>query len=372
MVSNETICAMALSMMFPNRLVGLKQLYQRVGCAAKIVEKADSLDSVVPDLNLNSFSIDRGQLNDFLKRAEAEAKYIEDHGMACISMDMATYPQRLLEVCDDAPLVLYYCGTADLNTAKIISVVGTRNSTEYGRDMVNRIIGELASFYPDLVVVSGLAYGTDINAHRAALDNGLMTVGVLAHGLDRIYPTSHRNTASRMIKSGGLLTEFPIGVKPETYNFLRRNRIVAGLSEATLVVESKERGGSLSTARLANSYNLQVLACPGRATDSASAGTNRLIRSHSAVMITSAGDMIETLGWQKPESGKEALPSLFDVPLEGDEKTVYDLLDTDGKHVNSIVSESGLAISTVMAALSELEFNGLARQLPGSKWRKVQ
>lgn len=368
MLNRETICGMALGLMFPNRFGVLKQLYMKVGSAADIVDNANDLKAVVADLNTKSFSIDTEKLKQFIDRAQTEAEHAEQEGIRCISMADDSYPIRLREVCPDAPLVLYLYGNANLNAKHILSIVGTRNSTGYGHDMIDNICGELARYYPDLLIISGLAYGTDINAHRAALDNELSTVGVLAHGLDRIYPASHRTVAQRMVHNGGLLTEFVTGTKVETYNFLRRNRIIAGLAEATLVIESKNKGGALATARMANDFSLGVMACPGRATDETSAGCNTLIKNNVAAMLTSAADVVDFLGWTT-DVKPEPLPSLFDIDLNGEEKIIYDCLDVDGKDINYIVTHSGLPVPTVMSVLSELEFRGLVRQLPGSKWR---
>ncbi len=372
MITAETVNAIALSMLFFNRPERLRQVYDRVGSASAIVEAADHLRDLVPDLNVSAFAIDKAELQQKIEAAKREADFIDKHQMQCLTPDSPHYPTRLREVCADAPIVLYYCGSANLNAPRVISIVGTRQSTEYGRDMVDNICAELAACFPDLLVVSGLAYGTDINAHRAALANGLPTVGVLAHGLDRIYPTVHRNTAAKMLSQGGLITEFPIGTRPEGHNFLRRNRIIAALSEATLVIESKFRGGSLYTAQLALDYGLTVMACPGRATDVNSEGCNNLINNSSAAMLTSAADVVRALGWQVKKPKLQDLPTLFDLNLSGEERMIYDCLDAEGVHTNTVIERSQLPIPRVMAVLSELEFRGVVRQLPGSKWRKLQ
>ena len=372
MVSRETLCSMALSLMFPYRFGALRQLYDRIGSAEGIVDNASNLQSVAADFNVGSFTIDPVRLHECLSLAEKEAGRAEERGIRCISIGMPSYPARLREVCPDAPLVLYLNGTADLNACHTLSVVGTRDSTSYGRDMTENICGELAQWFPDLLVVSGLAYGTDINAHRTALDNRLSTVAVLAHGLDKVYPASHRTVAERMVSAGGgLLTEFPTGTKIENYNFLRRNRIIAGMAEATLVMESREKGGALTTARIANEYSLTVMACPGRASDEMSKGCNRLIWSNSAAMLTCAADVVETLGWEVDKQAKEQNASLFDADMTGEERIVYDTLDTEGRDISYVIVHSGQPVNVVMSVLSELEFRGVVRQLPGAKWRKI-
>lgn len=370
MTSREQINCMALAMMFANRGRQLLLLYKQTGSATAIVDHADNLRSIAPALNPEAFLIDAGQLKVCLEQATAEAEFAEKNGIAILTPDDPRYPKRLYEVCDDAPLALYLCGNADLNSQRILSIVGTRRSTDYGLDMVNNIVGELAQYFPDLLIVSGLAYGTDINAHRAALSNGLPTVGVLAHGLDRIYPATHRQTATRMTQHGGLLTEFPSTTKIDPLNFLRRNRLIAALAQGTLVVESKSHGGALTTARHALEYNLAVMACPGRATDIASEGCNRLIATNGAALVSSAADIVQTLGWKVPKQQAPALPSLFADNLNAEEKLVFDTLTLDPRHFSDIVSATGLAVPTVLSVLSELEFRGLARQLPGSNWRK--
>lgn len=371
MINNEAISAMALSMMFPHRQVGLRQLYDRAGSAANIVENASRLHQILPDLNPRTFNIDPADMIHFIQMAKSEALYLEDHEIQCIPLNSPLYPTRLREVCPDAPIVLYYKGTVSLNSPHIISIVGTRNSTEYGRDMTDNLISELAAACPDLIVVSGLAYGTDINAHRAALNNKVATIGVLAHGLDRVYPSRHNYEAQRMILSGGLLTEFPHNTPPETYHFLQRNRIIAALAQGTIVVESKEKGGSLNTAQLALDYNLSVMACPGRANEPYSAGCNKLIRNQTATLITSATDVIETLGWTQPKTILQPQPTLFDDDLSGEERHLMQYINTEGRHISLIAAESGISIPTLMSLLPELEFRGLLRQLPGAKWRKV-
>lgn len=370
MSTTERIHAIALSTMFATRAEKIKQLYERLGSATAIVEHAAHLQDVIEDFNPASFSVDTNALKTYIDRAQRELEHMEAHHVRCLIMSDADYPQRVAEVCPDAPLALYYCGNANLNARHTISIVGTRNSTEYGRDLVDTIVGELAAGFPNLLVVSGLAYGTDINAHRAAGENNLPTVAVLAHGLDRIYPSIHRNTATRMVTNGGLLTEYPFDTSPEPHNFLRRNRIIAALSEATLVVESKYKGGSLTTARLAAEYGQTVMACPGRVTDNSSIGCNNLIVHGRAMAVTSAADIIRTLDWHVDTPQTTALPSLFDEEMTAEERMVYNALDLEGKHINTVIAATALPVQQVMGILNELEFRDLVRQMPGSKWRK--
>ena len=371
MISNEALNCVALAIMFSNRSRQLLELYQRVGSATDIVEHAANLQAIAPDLNPLAFPIDEKELKESLDRAMREVEFAEKHGIEILTPDNSAYPKQLLEVCADAPLALYHKGNTNLNPKHSLAIVGTRTSTEYGRDMVENIISELAKYFPDLLIVSGLAYGTDINAHRASLENKLPTVALLAHGLDRIYPSVHRNTAQRMIQQGGLLTEYPSFTKMEPAYFLQRNRLIAGIAEATLVIESKERGGALTTARYANEYNLTTMACPGRASDPASVGCNRLIATNRAALVTSAADIVKNLGWEVPKEKVQALPSFFDDDLTTEERMVLNALKTEPTHLSALLANTGLSAPTVMAALSELEFRDIVRQLPGTQWRKL-
>ncbi|MCH5178249.1 MAG: DNA-processing protein DprA [Prevotellaceae bacterium] len=369
-MTTEALNAIALSVLFGHRSEQLKQLYLRAGSATEIVDNAADLHAVAPDINERFARIDGDSLSAALNRAHKEAEFMANSGVRALVMGDSDYPVRLSEVCPDAPLVLYWRGNANLNAAHILSVVGTRHSTDYGRQMTERIIADLAAVFPDLIIVSGLAYGTDFNAHRAALDNNIATIGVLAHGLDRIYPSVHRNTATKMLNQGGLLTEYTSGVAPEKYNFLRRNRLVAALSEATIVIESKERGGALTTARLANEYALSVMALPGRAGDEASVGCNRLIAASGAQLVCSALDIVKELGWQPAKSETVSQPTLFDNDLSAEERLVLSHLSDEPHHFSAIVAAASLPVPVVLSVLSELEFRNLARQLPGSKWRR--
>ena len=261
----ETLCTIALTQIPNLSLANAKMLYQTLGTATQLFENRHCIRDIIPD------ATDRLQnamknADEALKRAEAEMQYIELHHIQPLCYNDPDYPQRMKE-CDDAPLILYYLGNADLNSSRIINMVGTRRCTEYGKDICNHFIADLKRYYPDTIIVSGLAYGIDVNAHRAALANDMETIGVLAHGLDRIYPALHRSTAATMTTHGGLITEYISGTTPEKMNFVRRNRIIAGISDATIVVESAKKGGSLITADIAESYHRDVFAFPGRLYD---------------------------------------------------------------------------------------------------------
>lgn len=372
MYTQETLNALTLALMFPNKLAKLCELYRKAGSATVIVDNAASLQDILPDFNPSAFPIDANMLVSCREKAKKELEYMETHSARCLTPDMPDYPQRmLLDDCSDFPLALFYSGNADLNALHIISVVGTRHSTPYGFDIIQNLMEDLSVAFPDLLVISGLAYGTDINAHRAALRFGLPTVGVLAHGLDMLYPQIHRHTATQMLSHGGLLTEYPTGSKPFSFSFLNRNRLIASASDATIVVESKEHGGALTTARCAVTYNRPVFAFPGRITDEASRGCNAIIRKNEAEIITCGRDLVESLNWQPTAKKPAPLPSLFDQELTGEEKAVYELLGDEPVHISLLAAHLPLPIQKIMQILSDLEFRDFVASLPGSRWRKV-
>ncbi len=240
-------------------------------------------------------SVTNNALNsDLLKRAEKEIKFIEKHGVTALFYTDIAYPQRLRH-CEDGPILLYFKGNTDLNNSKTIGIVGTRSATTYGKQVCEQIINDLASL--NVLVVSGLAYGIDITAQKYALEKGLHTVGVVAHGHDRIYPSEHKKYADLMYNQGGVISEFMSETKPERENFPKRNRIIAGMCDALLVVEAKESGGALITAEIANSYNRDVFAIPGRLNDEHSAGCNKYIKQNKAALVQSAKDIIEMMNW---------------------------------------------------------------------------
>ena len=306
------------------------------------------------------------------KRAEEEMTFIEKHQIRCLTFFDEDYPSRLRE-CDDAPIVLYYKGNADLNALKVIAMVGTRKATIYGQDICNRFYQELKEFVPDLLVVSGLAYGIDIFAHRAALENKYDTVGVLAHGLDRLYPAQHRNTAAQMVEHGGLLTEFITQTNPDRQNFVMRNRIVAGMSDATIVVESAAKGGALITAEIANGYQRECFAFPGRINDEFSIGCNYLIRQNKAALITSAADFVEAMGWQdQKQKPREVQRDLF-PDLTEEEQSVVNKLNqySSGLQINTLVVETNIPVNKMSAILFDLEMKGVVQAMAGGVYRII-
>jgi DNA processing protein len=277
------------------------------------------------------------------------------------------YPKRLSN-CSDAPLLLFYKGNADLDAAKIIAVVGTRKNTDYGHKLCEELIDGLRSL-EDVLIVSGLALGIDAIAHKRCLLQNIPTVGALGHGLDRIYPFTHTPLAEQMVEHGGLLTEFVSETLPDRTNFPMRNRIVAGMSDVTIVVESHASGGALITAKLAAGYNREVAAFPGRVNDSRSVGCNELIRANIAAMITKPEDLIELMNWSKEAKPKAVQRQLF-INLLPDEQKIVDLLLTrDSIHADEIFHHTGLANSQLAATLLQLEMQGLIKTLPGKYYR---
>lgn len=370
----ETLCTMALTRLPRLSAVNARMLIEACGSAAAVVEHHDHLTDVLPSAGERLVGT-LAHMGEAMGRAEAELDYAEHNGIRCLCIGDADYPD-LLRQCPDAPPVLYYLGNADLNRLHVISVVGTRRCTEYGKDLCRHFIADLAGICPDTLVVSGLAYGVDIHAHRAALDCGLPTVGVLAHGLDTIYPSAHRQTAARMVEQGGLLTEYMSHAAVDKGSFVRRNRIVAGLAVATIVVESADKGGALITAELAGEYNREVCAFPGRVFDKYSEGCNRLIARQQARLITSVDDFLAAVGWHNPRTAPSAADArqqeLFPV-LTDDERTLLAALEgVDSKAVNQIVIDTNLPFQRVSALLFELEMKGLVAVMGGARYRKVR
>ena len=291
---------------------------------------------------------DSAALREAREAALREMDYCETRDIRIVPYSSDDYPRRLREEeVTDAPIRLFYKGTGPLNRRHVLSVVGTRQITEYGKQICERLFEELAVKLPDLLVVSGLAYGVDIHAHRAALNGGLDTIGVLAHGLDMIYPRMHEHTALEMMLHGGLLTEYSSMTEPDRFKFVRRNRIVAGMSSATLVVESAASGGALITAEYAWNFNRDVLAVPGRITDPYSAGCNKLIREHKAEAVTSADDILKLLNWTADYQPACTEPQLFVVYTPEQQQIVDALQAHDELSVDQLSQHTGLPVSRI-------------------------
>ncbi len=297
--------------------------------------------------------------------AEKEVEYVEKKNIRTFFYLDDDYPFRLRQ-CDDSPVVFFYRGNCDLNAQRMLSIIGTRNATTRGKDICEKIISGLAAGHPGLVIVSGLAYGIDIAAHRAALANNLPTLGVLGHGFEKIYPSVHASTAMAMTENGGLITDFVSDALPERNNFIKRNRIIAGLSDATLVVESAISGGALITADIACSYNRDVFAVPGRHDDQWSAGCNNLIKTNKAALVESAADIEYFLDW-KPENKMIPRQAKLFGSMSEEEKTICELLSKNGEMtIDTICRTTGIPVHRLSSVLLNMEFNGIVRCQPGN------
>lgn len=370
MTQDEQLYSLALTRMPGLGLTGAYKLVSTLGSAAKVFEHRKELQQLAPGVSTKTIAA----LNDpeHLRHAEQELIFCERNQIRCLTLNDEDYPRRLRE-CDDAPLVLFYRGNADLNTRYVINMVGTRHATPYGQDICSRFLADLSALCPDALVVSGLAYGIDIHAHRAALQHHFKTIGVLAHGLDRIYPAAHRKTAVEMLEQGGLLTEFASGTNPDRQNFVRRNRIVAGISDATIVVESAAKGGALITAGVAGSYHRDCFAFPGRYDDEYSVGCNNLIKDNQATLITSAEDLVNAMRWNNvPKTGNLVQRNLFPELSEEEEQIVKRLgRVAEGLQINTLVVETNIPVNRMSALLFELEMKGVIRVLAGGVYRLI-
>ena len=367
MASDERLYLMGLTLLKGVGDVLAHHLLQYFGSAADVFKAKHSLLERAPGIGMYTAEQINKSKPDALHRAEKELAFIDKNKITLYTITGEDYPKRLKE-CQDAPVVFYYKGTANLDSAKIISIVGTRRITDYGRRQTETLIRDLAHMFPELLIISGLAYGVDVCAHRSAMRYNLPTIGVLAHGLDRIYPAVHRNTAAEMLHKGGLFTDFMSGTTPDRENFLRRNRLIAGLADATIVVESAERGGSLVTADIAFSYGRDVFAFPGRITDEFSSGCNRLIQMNKAGLINSAKDLAMSMCW---DSGKEnpTQPSLFSFSEKPDHPIIRLLQEKGEFHVNRLAIEMDIPIHKLTPVLFELEMEGHIKAFPGGIYR---
>ena len=304
-----------------------------------------------------------------LRRAEEELEFVIKNNIRLLFFTEENFPQRLAN-CVDAPILLYVKGECEFNREKVISIVGTRNATRYGQDLCEEFVQDIGENFPDVQIISGLAYGIDICAHRAALQNGLSTVAVLGHGLDRIYPYLHRQTAVEMIENGALLTEFPSKTNPDGHNFVRRNRIIAGMADAVIVVESREKGGSLITADIANSYFKDVFAMPGRINDRMSQGCNRLIADNKALLLQSSKAFFSYMGWEKDSRNIESKQQELFQMLSENEKRVYNNLSQNGSgQINRLTIDLNMPLSELLMTLLELEMKELVKALPGGVYQ---
>ena len=352
MTSEEIYYTIALTRMTGFNQAMALQLYQTLGSGKAVYEQRQDL----------------GNWGDALRRAAAEMEFIEKNGIQALTLNDTDYPHRLKE-CADAPIILYYKGTADLNKQHIINIVGTRQCTTYGQDIVRRFLSDLHRICPDVLIVSGLAYGIDICAHRQALAVGYETVGVLAHGLDQIYPHRHLDTAVEMVRKGGLLTEYMSQTEALPNNFRQRNRIVAGISDATILVESAYKGGGLITCRIAQEYGRDVFAFPGAVGATYSEGCNRMIRNNTAALITSALDFVESMSWETKEVKNQTVERQLFPDLSPEEQCIVAALQNrNDLQLNMISVQTNIPIGQITALLFSLEMKGVVRPLAGGTY----
>jgi DNA processing protein len=347
-----------------------RQLIGYLGSAQNVLNAGPNQLLKVPGVGPALVNVLRGA-TPALRQAEQILRRAEQDGVQLLYYSRPDYPARLRPV-PDAPVLLYYQGTADLQNPRTLAVVGTRQATDYGREQTEKLIKGVAPYGP--LIVSGLAYGIDIAAHRAALQENLPTVAVMATGLDSIYPHAHRRTAEKMLaQGGGLLTEFTFGTPPDKYNFPARNRIIAGLSDATVVVEAAKKGGALITAELAQDYNREVLAVPGRLDQPASEGCNQLIRNQQAAIYTGPEDVEQLLNWDAAlQPAAVAAPRLNPADFTPQEFSLLEILiSTKEKQIDELSWQAQLPINEVSTLLLGLEFRGVVRALPGKKFALV-
>ena len=344
-----------------------KKLLRAVG-SAEAIFKVKKHNLLKID-GIGSFKLKNLNENQQLTEAEAELRFIKDNDIEFSYFLDKSYPERLKH-CLDGPILFFHSGNIDLKNKKIISIVGTRKVTTYGTVFCEKLIEELAPLDP--IIVSGFAYGVDITAHKAAMDNNLQTIACLAHGLNQVYPKVHKKYVTKVEQHGGFITEFWSDDPFDRNNFLKRNRIIAGLSEATIVIESAEKGGSLVTADIANSYNREVFAVPGRSSDKQSQGCNNLIKRQQAHLLTNAADLIYQLGWELEEKDKKPQQTQLFVELTEEEKTIYRFLKQKDKELLDIIAlECQIPTFKVATILLNMELKGVVRPLPGKLFQVV-
>lgn len=366
----EAIYSIALSQMPKLGAARAKCLLDIAGSASFIFEHSEVL--IQKELIPTSF-VEVLHNRELLSAAEQELDRILELGITPLPYSSPDYPQRLKE-CIDAPTILYYNGSADLNPSRVISIVGTRRITEYGKAMCHQIIKDLNAIDPSILIISGLAHGVDVQAHRSALIEGMDTVGVLAHGLDVIYPSANRTVAKEMLSQGGILSEYRLDTFPDKRNFVARNRIIAGMSDATIVIESAMKGGSLITAELANSYDRDCFAVPGRCQDEYSVGCNQLIKNNKAILIESGYDVMDAMQWSdashrtRPKNKTVVVDKYKD--LSGVELDIINLLKVkDGQQVDDLFQAVDISINQLHTLLFTMEMNGYIAAGAGGVYR---
>jgi DNA processing protein len=365
-MTNELLYQLALTLVPNIGDVHAKILVQQLGDAKSVFEaKQTTLEKIEGIGTVRARSIK--EFNEF-HLAEEEIKFIDKYKIKTLFLTDRDYPRRLLN-CYDSPTLLFYKGKADLNASRVLGIVGTRSNTEYGKQFTEKLVKDLED--EAIVIISGLAFGIDAIAHKAALKYGLPTVGVVGHGLDKMYPYEHTSLAKDMVKQGGgILSEFFSGTKPDKHHFPLRNRIVAGLCDATVIVETHIKGGSMITAKLADAYNRDVFAVPGRTIDKYSSGCNHLVKHNKAILLTDTEELLEVMGWkERKKEGSKKQRELF-IELSAEEKQVLQLLqEKEAVHIDEINLKTGLNSSAVAAAILNLELQNVISSLPGKMYK---
>ena len=365
-ITDKTLYQIALTQIAGVGVALTRNLMQIVGDEEQIFkESAKNLEKIQ---GISFRLINEIKSKEVLRKAEEELAFVSKNNLQLLFFTSPNYPERLTH-CVDAPILLYVKGDSNLNYKKVVSIVGTRNATPQGYEVCKQFVRDLSAKFSNIIVVSGLAYGIDICAHRAALENGVPTAAVLAHGLDRIYPAMHRKTAIDMLDAGALVTEFPSGTQPERFNFVRRNRIVAGLADALVVIESSSKGGSLITAEIANSYYREVFAVPGRVTDAASVGCNNLIATDRAILMQDIKGFINHMGWDESVKPQPRQKELFLQLTETEERVFNALNKVESIHVNMLAIELDVPVSELFFTLLELEMKNVVKTLPGGVYK---
>lgn len=365
MNQEQLLYQMALTLIPKIGAITAKKLIAYVGSPEAVFRENKYSLQKIP--GIGDYLASQVSLSTIIEEAETEIKTMEQRGISYVYYQDPDYPWRLKN-CEDGPLLLFYKGNPDFGRTKILSIVGTRSATRYGKEVCEMVVAGLAAMYPDLVIVSGLAYGIDIIAHRFALEYGLDTYAVLAHGLTTIYPPTHTDTAMRIMDQGALLSDFNSTIKPERNNFLRRNRIIAGLAEATLIVESGRKGGALITADIASSYNREVLAIPGKVNDNYSAGCNYLIKNNIAALVESSSDIGQILNWATDAPACQQ-PITTTCPLTEDEKVIIQTIIDEPGIIQEILSvRTGIPIYKLAGLLLQMELKNWISTLPGNRY----
>ena len=352
-------------------LASALHLYRTLGSGEEIFLHRNEAQDILPDCSPRLID----NLKDWsepLKRAEVELEFCRNNNIRVLCLGDDNYPKRL-EDCADAPLVMYYKGNANLNQSRVINIIGTRHCTTYGADFIRRFIHDLKALCPEVLVVSGLAYGVDINAHQQALAVGYETVGVVAHGLDYLYPAAHKDVAREMVNHGGLLTEFMTCTNADKGNFVRRNRIVAGMSDACILIESAAHGGGMITAGIAFDYGREVFALPGRVGDHFSEGCNNAIRENKAMLLTSVEDFVKAMGWEddalRIEAQKKGIERKLFPDLSPEQQRIVDVLTkSNDLQLNQLSAKTGIPIGDITSILFQMEMMGVVKPMAGGNY----